>query len=130
MEKMKMMITMMNIVIDNDWWQGPWRLMILKIWWRSNDALAVIVNDAAPWLKCSLWLKIVTRTITFSWYKLWSSKSRFVMDSQLEDPLMRTISNLPERFCFPSWSSMLKVKSPSWSLSVALNSAASTLTVF
>ena len=52
------------------------------------------------------------------------------MDSQLEDPSIGIISNLPVRFFFPSWSSMLKVKFPRRSLSLALNSAALTLTVF
>ena len=33
----------MNVVIDNDWPQTS-----MKFWWRSIDALAVIVNDAAP----------------------------------------------------------------------------------
>ena len=33
----QMMITMPNIIIDNDIWR-----------WRSNGALAIIVMDAAP----------------------------------------------------------------------------------
>ena len=43
----QMTITMTNIVIDNDWWW--WRQRSLKFWWHSNDALAVIVNNTAPW---------------------------------------------------------------------------------
>ena len=48
-----MMLTMTNIVIDNDWWWWQWLLTSLKFWWRSNDDLGVIINHAAPCPKAS-----------------------------------------------------------------------------
>ena len=47
----QMTITMMNDVIDNDWWRWRWwwHQTSLKIWWRFNDGLSITVNDAAPW---------------------------------------------------------------------------------
>ena len=41
MEKM-----MKNDDNDDEKWQ--WRQTLLKFWWRSDDALAIIINDEAP----------------------------------------------------------------------------------
>ena len=45
----QMTMTMINIVNANDWWQWRWRQTSLKFWCRSNEDLAVTINDAAPW---------------------------------------------------------------------------------